>query len=403
MPSFRPVTNLLKKARDAHSRHRDRHRPTDFGFALADRVDYLDGTAWDGLTAQDSVFLSRRYLRILEDCGPKNIRQRYALVFRGREPVAAVAAQAVSASAAQISKEAASKAVSSALKHVDQQILVCGNLLSWGFHGVAFAPGVDRREIWAAVADALYRIRRADRLFGDTDFVLVKDVTDPHAADAEALKRYSYRPLETEPNMVLEIAPSWQRYDDYLAGLTANYRKSAKNIARDCAAAGYCVDRLSDVDSHAKTLHDLYLQVHERQKFRLVTLAPEFVPALAHAFPDDFRVTVVRRDDDVAGFVTTLRDRDTAVGYYVGFDSAVNAKTPLYFRLLHAVVQDAIEMGCRRVSLGRTALEPKARLGARPAPMRVWVRHRVPALNVVVRSLLRTVPHDEAPDRNPFK
>jgi predicted N-acyltransferase len=403
MPSFRPVRHLIKKARDAHSRHRERHRPTAFGFALADKVDYLDGAAWDRLTAQDSVFLSRRYLRVLEDYGPTNIRQRYALIFRGREPVAAVAAQAVSASAAHIPKESPSKAVASALKHVDQQILVCGNLLSWGFHGVAFAPGVDRREIWAAVADALYRIRRADRLFGDTDFVLVKDVTDPHAADAEALKRYSYRPLETEPNMVLEIAPAWQRYDDYLAGLTASYRKSAKNVARDCSAAGYCVERLSDVDGHAKALHDLYLQVHERQKFRLVTLAPQFVPALAQAFPDDFRVTVVRRDGDVAGFVTTLRDGETAVGYYVGFDSAVNAKTPVYFRLLHAVVQDAIEMGCRSVSLGRTALEPKARLGARPAPMRVWVRHRLPALNVVVRSLLRSIPHDEAPERNPFK
>ena len=134
-----------------------------------------------------------------------------------------------------------------------------------------------------------------------------------------------------------------------------------------------------------------------------MTLAPEFVPALATAFPTDFRVTVARRDSEVSGFATTLRDGDTAVGYYIGFDSAANAETPLYLRLLHAVVQDAIEMGCRRVSLGRTALEPKARLGARPAPMRVWVRHRVQALNMIVRGLLRTVSHEEAPDRNPFK
>jgi hypothetical protein len=80
---------------------------------------------------------------------------------------------------------------------------------------------VDRRDLWAAVADALYRIRRADRLFGDTDLVIVKDVTDPHAADAEELKRFSYRPLETEPNMLLDLAPAWRGYDDYLAGLTA--------------------------------------------------------------------------------------------------------------------------------------------------------------------------------------
>ncbi|HEX8351365.1 MAG TPA: hypothetical protein VF611_00465, partial [Pyrinomonadaceae bacterium] len=71
--------------------------------------------------------------------------------------------------------------------------------------------------------------------------------------------------------------------------------------------------------------------------------------------------------------------------------------------LLQAVVSDAIGLGCRRLSLGRTALEPKARLGARPAPMHVWIRHRIPALNVAVRGLLRAVPHDEAPDRNPFK
>jgi hypothetical protein len=55
------------------------------------------------------------------------------------------------------------------------------------------------------------------------------------------------------------------------------------------------------------------------------------------------------------------------------------------------------------VSFGRTALEPKARLGARPAPMTVWVRHRVQAMNVLVRGLLRTISHEEAPDRNPFK
>jgi Acetyltransferase (GNAT) domain len=263
-------------------------------------------------------------------------------VFRGRE---AVAAQAVSASAARVPKGTPSKVVSSALKRVDQQILVCGNLLSWGFHGVAFAAGVDRRDLWAAVADALYRIRCADRLFGNTDLVIVKDVTEPHAHDAEALKRFSYRPLETEPNMVLDIAPSWRAYDDYLAGLTANYRKAARVIARDFAAAGYVVERLSDVDGHARTLHDLYLQVHERQKYRMVTLAPEFVRALANAFPADCRVTVARRDSDVVGFVTTLRDGDTAVGYYIGFDSMVNAETPLYLRLLHGVVQDAIEMG----------------------------------------------------------
>jgi hypothetical protein len=58
---------------------------------------------------------------------------------------------------------------------------------------------------------------------------------------------------------------------------------------------------------------------------------------------------------------------------------------------------------CQRLSLGRTALEPKAALGAKPEPMRVWLRHRVPTLNWMVRGLLGTVPRGEAPERSPFK
>jgi hypothetical protein len=35
--------------------------------------------------------------------------------------------------------------------------------------------------------------------------------------------------------------------------------------------------------------------------------------------------------------------------------------------------------------------------------MRVMIRHRIPMMNVIVRALLHTVHHDEAPERNPFK
>ena len=72
-------------------------------------------------------------------------------------------------------------------------------------------------------------------------------------------------------------------------------------------------------------------------------------------------------------------------------------------RLLHTTVADAIAWRCQRLSLGRTALEPKAALGAKPEPMSVWLRHRVPTLNWIMRGLLGAVPHCEAHERSPFK
>jgi hypothetical protein len=236
---------------------------------------------------------------------------------------------------------------------------------------------------------------------------MVKDITNAFATGASALSRFSYRQLETEPNMVLDISPKWQTYEDYLASLTSRYRKQAKDIAKEVAAAGLQVELLDGPDEvarHAEAIHALYLQTHHNARVRLVTLSPKFLPTLAAQLGRDLRCTILKSDDQLLGFVTTVRDGETAVGYYIGFDRKANADVPIYFRLLQAVVDDAIKFGCRSLSLGRTALEPKARLGARPDPFRIWIRHRIPLLNVLVRGLLHTISHhDEPPERNPFK
>jgi hypothetical protein len=325
------------------------------------------------------------------------------MVFRGREAVAAVAAQCVSVSADRVRKTTKHDKLAAPLERVRETVLVCGNLLSWGMHGVAFAPGEDPAALWPAVAEALYRLRRADKLSGGPGLVMVKDISDGDAEAASALSRFSYRPLETDPDMVLDIPARWRSYEDYLGSLTSKYRRTARQIEKDVEAAGCRVEELTDVGGHAAELHALYMQTHMGARLRLFTLKEEFIPTLAAALGEGMRCTVIRRDDQLLGFVTTVRDGETAVGYYIGFDRAANAEFPVYFRLLQAVVGDAIKLGCRRLSLGRTALEPKARLGARPEPMRVWIRHRVPALNVLVRAMLHTVSHDEAPERNPFK
>ncbi|MBI1850454.1 MAG: hypothetical protein HYR85_08935 [Planctomycetes bacterium] len=95
------IVKLLGKISAARERHRERHRPTGFGFALADRIDYLNTSAWDAVVATSSFFLGRAYLRALEDNAPANLVPRYAIVFRDRTPVAAVVVQLVRVAASQ--------------------------------------------------------------------------------------------------------------------------------------------------------------------------------------------------------------------------------------------------------------------------------------------------------------
>ncbi len=411
---------VFKKIVEAGQRHRQRHSPSGYQFAITDSIRQLRPEEWDALTASSSFFLRRPYLELLETVLPEDVSPRYALAYRDGVPVVAVAMQTVTIPVERLRKtpsrgsqgtvpDASPSAgqgrafAPPALGQLGARVLVCGNLLSWGSHGIAVRQGEDMATLWPAVAEALYRVRRADRLRGQPNLVLVKDLDESTWSGVESLERFSYRPLETEPNMILTLPEACHSYEDYLSALTARYRKAARKTLQAIEKAGLQVQTLSDLTPHADRIHELYLIVHGRARVRLVTLHPHYILALASLLGEKFRCTAIRDHDRILGFVTTLKDGDVAVGYYIGFDAAANRKYPIYFRLLQAVVDDAIRLDCRRISLGRTALEPKARLGAKPVTTRCWLRHRIPVMNLVVRQLLRAVTHDEAPERGPFK
>lgn len=411
-PSRNPLKRAAATLKTLKARHAERSRPSGFAFAIADHIGLLNPDAWDAITRGQQFFMQRPILAAMEANSPDNLSPRYALVCRENKPVAAVAAQLVDISGRRLwHKPEATKAMARLIKPttdkvigmLEERMLVAGNLMSWGFHGVAFAEGENPQAIWPGIAEVLYRIRRAEKLHGETNLMMVKDISaaEPHAS---ALDLFSYRPMETEPNMVLTLQSSWHSYEDYLSALDAKYRRNSRDQIKKLAAAGCVLERVTDLHAIADQLHALYLNVQSKASVKLVTIPPGYLPALAEAAGDNFRCTVVRRDERILGFVTSLRDGDTAIGYYIGFDRDAAADgVPLYLRLLHTTIADAIDWGCRRLSLGRTALEPKAALGAKPEATEVWLRHRIPALNWIVRGMLDAVPHAEAPERNPFK
>jgi hypothetical protein len=223
-------------------------------------------------------------------------------------------------------------------------------------------------------------------------------------ADSRLLHDLGYRPIETEPNMVLALSPKWRSHADYLAALSAKYRKNIRSrVLQPIDEAGITAHLIEDVASVAPRLQALYLAVHENASVRPVTLGVDYWTALARSAGPRVRFSALRRGTELLGFIVTLReDSETAIGYHIGFDRDAARSLPLYLRLLQRTVEDGIALGARRLSLGRTALEPKAALGALPEALNVWVRHRQPILNKLLRGLLGSIGHDEAPERNPF-
>jgi predicted N-acyltransferase len=417
-----PISKLKEKL---NARHQLR-RPTGFRFAMADTIEHLNPTQWDAVTEGQSWFFSRDYLSMLESVPPSCLTPRYGLISDAQGPVAAVVMQWAElepermrptpgtvpqpvkgkrAALKKLLEKAAADSGAALIGKLSERVLVCGNLLSYGMHAVAMSPDVSPDAVWPAVAELLYRVRRADKLVGQAGFIMIKDVTDTETQAVGVLQGLSYRHVETEPNMVLALAPSWKNHDDYLASLASKYRSSVrKQIMEPLQEAGLTLRSFNPEEIPASRLHDLYLQVHENAGFRPFTLHADYFTAFARAAGDRVRYHgVFGADDRLLGFIVTLLDGKTAVAYHIGFDRKASSDHPLYLGLLHASIGDAIEMGAGNLSLGRTALEPKARLGAKPQRMEVWMRHRQPVLNQVTRHLLGLVQHDEAPERNPFK
>jgi len=87
------LKKLLASWKDARERHRERHRPTGFQFAIADSIHFLNPSHWDTVTASSSFFLQRRYLALLEEAGPEDLRLKCALIYGEGKPLAAIVAQ----------------------------------------------------------------------------------------------------------------------------------------------------------------------------------------------------------------------------------------------------------------------------------------------------------------------
>lgn len=389
---------------------------TGLGSVLADRIDQLRPDHWDAVTREATVFLGRDFLGAFQEAGPTNLLQRFGLVYRGAEPVAAFTVQSFEVSAAQLVRSpaelgerdrlelAVKKLTAKALEGWKRRVMVCGSMGTSGPHGVAFAPGTDAAGLWPGVAEALDRLRRADKAHGSTDYILLKDLPPAAKEAAAGLGALGYEAVEIDPKMALELPPAWKSLDDYVAGLAKKYRKSVKDSLSEITAGGCTVRVLDSIESHGARLHAMYRAVAARAAVHLAEFPEGYFPALARALgPERFSTIVIERAGELLGFITVVKDRDVAVGYYVGVDYAANETLPIYHRLLYAVIEQAMRWGLLRVALGSTALEAKARLGCKPEPAFVLVRHRVPVVNWVVRRLLGAVPHAEPPERNPFK
>ncbi len=360
-------------------------QPTrDVQFALAERVGHLDAAAWDALTRGAGVFLQRPFLQALEAATPANLAPRYALMYLDGAPIAALHLQLVRV-------DGRSAGLQGVAQWVDERALVLGNLAAWGDTGIAIAPGADAEQVWREALRLVDRLRRFEKAEGAVNVAFVKDAAGED--DERALRRQGYQRAPTGPDMQLAVDPAWVSFDGYLASLAAKRRRAVKKTIEQVAAAGYTVRRLTvaELEANEARLDALYGQVWAAADVHPVRLSGRFFVELQRRVGDACAIVgLIAADGRLDGFGVTLRSGEGSVGYYLGYDKAVDA--PLYLRLLISILEQGLAWKSARISMGRTAEETKQRLGATAGPLGLWVKHRTPPVNWAVGAILGSIP-----------
>jgi hypothetical protein len=421
IPGAKASSQLIKATTIDRSASAQRARKAlrsaaDLSYTLAESIDTLNTSVWDSVVEANAAaqgldsgfFMSSHYLQTLERVLPVNITPRYAMICAGQgtdhQVLAVMVMQQIDIGAAQMGKSRRLSAVTKVAPQFQQRVLACGNFLTYGQHGLAMLPDVDPALIWHGVAEVLYRARQADKLRGSTQFVMVKDLHEPYTKAAQHLEHLSFRYVETEPNMVFTIDASWQSHDDYLNSLASKYRSSIRNaVLKPIEEAGCTISTVIDLVTNAKRMHELYASVQSNAQVRPFLLKVDYFQGLKAAAGERMKVSALMQGDKMLGFLVSVLDGETAVAYHIGFDREAAGELPIYLRLLHVGISDAIALGAKRISFGRTALEPKASLGAKPQTFGVLIRHSQPIFNKLIKAGLLGIEHDEAPVRSPFK
>jgi hypothetical protein len=187
-----------------------------------------------------------------------------------------------------------------------------------------------------------------------------------------------------------------------MGAMRSKYRqrvRSARKRARD-------LDRVEldcrQLVAHADVIDHLLAPVISRADVSLAPMTAATLVAIKGALGDSLRVVLYRVADASVGFAVSLRSGDVVEAMLVGMDDRVNGTHKLYQNILYDFVEHAIDVGATRLDLGRTALEIKSSMGARPYDFPIYVRHPSPPLNWLLGFGAARVPGPEWVARSPF-
>lgn len=363
---------------------------------------------WD-LISGDTIFLRTAFLQGLEESCPINVQNFYIEFFSKFDLVGIALFQHIdlkNIKPFQVAESTLKSKTSSWLINTfASSILFIGNNMMSGNNGFRFLKSVEIQEQIASIQKASKALKKQLKSEGKKVQLSVwKDFEIDEIQQIEKFISEKYYRFSIQPNMIFELPASTKSESDYIALLSKKYRDQYKRARKKSSDIDKRQLSLSEIEQYQDRISELYSTTVANASFNTFRLPADHFASMKQFLGADFQLYAYFLEEKLIGFNTIIKNGEILEPYFLGYDADVQKSRLLYLNMLYDIIGYAATKKFTKIIFGRTALEIKSSVGAKPVELFGFIHHSNPIINKFIARIFMSVePKIDWKVRNPFK
>ncbi|MBP4140596.1 N-acetyltransferase [Flavobacterium sp. P4023] len=380
---------------------------TEYSFTIYNSTEQLPSN-WDSI-AVSSVFLSKNYLKVLEQSSPENMICHYIGIFKKEKLVSIALCQFLDLNKLESFGER-DKCIKTTVrnlvfKNFASQVLVVGNNMLTGQNAYALLNEIEEKTVIALLHEATKELKKRYKSKGITIHITTyKDFSKTQIENFETCEFKNDYQFSTQPNMIFYINENWKIEQDYIDSLSKKYRDQYKRARKKAVGIEKRKLHLEEIILLEDAIYDLYFHVAKNAPFNTFFLPKNHFRVFKEIFKDQFLFYGYFLNEELIGFNTLIKNGKTMDTYFLGYNDTIQREKMLYLNMLYDMIAYSIKKDFDEIVFARTALEIKSSVGAKPVKMYGIISHNNSIVNSYMSKIFKYLePETIWQERNPFK
>jgi hypothetical protein len=363
---------------------------------------------WDEV-AHENAFLQTPYLKVLENAAPTNMQCFYIGIFKKAELIGVALAQYLDLNKLESFGER-DKCIKTFIrnfifKNFASHVLFLGNNMITGQNCYAFKKAIDYKTISELLIECATEIKNYFKKQNIT--IHIVSFKDFYQECALAFNEFGFKSIyefNTQPNMVLELQNHWKNNEDYVLSFSKKYRDQYKRAHKKIEGIETRELSLEEIICKEERIYELYHYVAKNAPFNTFFLDKHHFSTFKKQCGNRFVLCGYFLNEKLVGFHTLLLNGSVLETYFLGYDEYVQKEKMLYLNMLYNMTKFGIENQFKKIIFGRTALEIKSSIGAKPVVMSGFIYHTNTWINKMLPKIFPNLePTLVWQQRHPFK